>query len=100
MSGTLILHRGARAATLDRIARVATPAPPETWYPIPHLAVLEAVEALRPGATPAAVKGAVARRGEHVVVVGHQPDCGIVAAALGNGETPRFPPAGMIVIDL
>jgi hypothetical protein len=43
MSGNLILHRGARAATLDRIARVATPAPTETWYPIPHLAVLEAV---------------------------------------------------------
>src|SRR3954452_15866427 len=40
----LILHRGAREATLDQIARVATPPPTDTWYPIPHLAVLEAVE--------------------------------------------------------
>src|SRR3954452_5307633 len=40
----LILHRGAREATLDQIARVATPSPTDTWYPIPHLAVLEAVE--------------------------------------------------------
>ena len=41
---TLVLHRGARETTLDRIARVVTPDPTETWYPIPHLDVLEAVE--------------------------------------------------------
>jgi hypothetical protein len=41
---TLVLHRGARETTLDRIARVVTPEPTETWYPIPHLDVLEAVE--------------------------------------------------------
>ena len=44
MSGNLILHRGAREASIDQIARVATPAPTDTWYPLPHLAVLEAVE--------------------------------------------------------
>ena len=44
MSGSLILHRGAREATLDQIARVDTPSPTDTWFPIPHLAVLEAVE--------------------------------------------------------
>jgi hypothetical protein len=44
MSGSLILHRGAREASIDQIARVATPTPTESWYPIPHLAVLEAVE--------------------------------------------------------
>jgi hypothetical protein len=44
MAANLVLHRGAREATLDQIARVATPDPTETWYPIPHIAVLEAVE--------------------------------------------------------
>jgi hypothetical protein len=44
MSGNLILHRGAREATIDQIAQVATPSPTNTWFPIPHLAVLEAVE--------------------------------------------------------
>jgi hypothetical protein len=44
MSSNMILHRGAREATIDQIARVVTPAPTDTWYPIPHLAVLEAVE--------------------------------------------------------
>jgi hypothetical protein len=44
MSANMILHRGAREATIDEIARVVTPAPTDTWYPIPHLAVLEAVE--------------------------------------------------------
>src|SRR4051794_36732472 len=44
MSGSLILHRGAREAPLDQIARVAAPSPTDTWYPIPHVAVLEAVE--------------------------------------------------------
>jgi hypothetical protein len=41
---TLVLHRGARETTLDQIARVITPEPTETWYPIPHVDVLEAVE--------------------------------------------------------
>jgi hypothetical protein len=40
----MILHRGAREATIDEIARVVTPPPTGTWYPIPHLAVMEAAE--------------------------------------------------------
>lgn len=63
-------------------------------------AAVETVGALGPGATPEEVQAAVAGRGEHVVVVGHQPDCGIVAAALGDGEAPSFPPAGMIALEL
>jgi phosphohistidine phosphatase SixA len=57
-------------------------------------------EALRPGATPEAVRKAVSGRGETVVIVGHQPDCGQIAAALGDGTEPRFPPAGVHVVDL
>jgi phosphohistidine phosphatase len=60
----------------------------------------EADDRLAPGATPEAVREAIAGRGETVVVVGHQPDCGRVAASLTGGEEPRFPPAGTAVIDL
>lgn len=55
---------------------------------------------LAPGATADDVRAAVAGRGQTVVVVGHQPDCGRVAAALGGGEEPRFPPAGHAVVEL
>jgi len=46
------------------------------------------------------VKAAAAERGETVIVVGHQPDCGRIAAALTGGEEPRFAPAGVLAIDL
>jgi phosphohistidine phosphatase len=57
-------------------------------------------ERLAPGATEEDVRAAVAGRGETVVVVGHQPDCGRIAAALGGGEEPRFPAAGCVALDL
>jgi phosphohistidine phosphatase len=60
----------------------------------------ETDERLAPGATAEGVREAVADRGDRVVVVGHQPDCGRIAAALRGGEEPRFPPAGMAVIEL
>ena len=57
-------------------------------------------DALRPGATADDVREAVAGRGETVLVVGHQPDCGQIAAELGDGVEPSFPPAGVVVLDL
>ena len=60
----------------------------------------EADERLAPGATADTLQEALSGRGESVVVVGHQPDCGQIAAALRGGEEPRFPPAGMAVIEL
>jgi phosphohistidine phosphatase SixA len=57
-------------------------------------------ERLAPGATAAAVKAAAGERGETVVVVGHQPDCSQIAAALTGGPEPAFPPGGMVAIDL
>ena len=60
----------------------------------------EADERLAPGATAESVKAAVSERGETVVVIGHQPDCGRIAAALMGGEEPPFPPAGVLAIDL
>ena len=60
----------------------------------------EADERLAPGATAEDVRAAAGGRGETVVVVGHQPDCGRIAAALTGRDEPRFPPAGMLAIDL
>jgi phosphohistidine phosphatase len=61
---------------------------------------VESVDELAPGATAEDVTQAVAGRGETVVVVGHQPDCGRIAAALSGGEEPPFPTAGLAVIEL
>lgn len=60
----------------------------------------EADERLAPGANSADARAAAAGRGERVVLVGHQPDLGRIAAALTGGDEPGFPTAGMAVIDL
>jgi phosphohistidine phosphatase len=60
----------------------------------------EADDRLAPGASAESVRELVAGRGETVVVVGHQPDCGRIAAAFGDGDEPAFPPAGACVVEL
>jgi phosphohistidine phosphatase len=60
----------------------------------------EPSDALAPGASAATVQSAIEGRGETVIVVGHQPDCGQIAAKLGDGTEPRFPPAGMVELHL
>ena len=55
---------------------------------------------LAPGATLEDVREAVEGRGDQVIVVGHQPDCGQIAAALTGGPEPRFPAGGLVVLDL
>ena len=55
-------------------------------------------ERLAPGATAESVRAAVAERGETVVVIAHQPDCGRIATELAGGPEPAFPPAGMLAI--
>jgi phosphohistidine phosphatase SixA len=60
----------------------------------------EADERLAPGATAESVRAAVAGRGDEVVLVGHQPDCGRIAAELSGGPEPAFPPAGLVVLEL
>jgi phosphohistidine phosphatase len=57
-------------------------------------------ERLAPGATPDEVLAAAGGRGETVLVVGHQPDCGRAASALGGVPEPPFPPGGMAVVQL
>jgi phosphohistidine phosphatase len=60
----------------------------------------EPSDALAPGATADSVRSAVTGRGETVIVVGHQPDCGRIAAELGDGTEPAFPPAGVVELRL
>ena len=55
---------------------------------------------LAPGATAEDVRAVAEGRGETVVVVGHQPDCSQIAAALTGGPEPAFAPAGMLAIEL
>jgi phosphohistidine phosphatase len=62
--------------------------------------VAEPDERLAPGATSDDVRAAVAGRGETIVVVGHQPDCGQIAAAISGGEPPPFPAAGVCELEL
>ncbi|HET8527525.1 MAG TPA: histidine phosphatase family protein [Gaiellaceae bacterium] len=57
-------------------------------------------ERLAPGAEPDDVRAAAEGRGETVVVVGHQPDCGRAAAALTGGPEPAFPPCGHVTVEL
>jgi phosphohistidine phosphatase SixA len=60
----------------------------------------ETDDRLAPGATAALLRGAVSGRGDELVVVGHQPDCGVIVAEISGGEPPSFPPAGLAVLEL
>jgi phosphohistidine phosphatase len=60
----------------------------------------EAHERLAPGATPDDIREAARDRGETVLVVGHQPDCGQAVAAFTNGPEPPFPTCGHAVVEL
>ena len=57
-------------------------------------------ERLAPGAAPEDVRAVADGYAGTVVVVGHQPDCGRAAAALGDGTEPAFPPCGHATIEL
>jgi phosphohistidine phosphatase len=56
-------------------------------------------ERLAPGATAAALQGALVGLPGPVAFVGHQPDCSEIALAL-TGVDPGFPTAGMLELEL
>jgi len=60
----------------------------------------EVDDRLAPGASPSDVRESELGRGETVLLVGHQPDCGRAAAALSGGPEPAFPPCGHAVVEL
>lgn len=61
---------------------------------------VEADERLAPGATAETLREAVRGRGQTVLAVAHQPDCGQIAAALTGAEPHRVPPASVLELDL
>ena len=63
-------------------------------------AELRVDERLAPGATLLTLLEAADGLGEPLVAVGHQPDCGEIAAALTGGVPPPYPPAGIAELDL
>jgi phosphohistidine phosphatase len=63
-------------------------------------ATAEPDERLAPGATADDLRAVVAGRGETVVAVGHQPDCGQIAAAISGGPAPQFPAGGVRELEL
>jgi phosphohistidine phosphatase SixA len=74
----------------------------ETADPIARRAgaPLRVDDRLAPGATADGLLEALEGAGDTVVAVGHQPDCGEIAAALTGGPEPPFPTAGVVEIDL
>jgi len=59
----------------------------------------EVDERLAPGASAEDVRDAASGRGDPVLVVGHQPDCGRAVLELAGVEVP-FPPAGSYELEL
>ncbi|HEY4413158.1 MAG TPA: histidine phosphatase family protein [Gaiellaceae bacterium] len=59
----------------------------------------EVDQRLAPGASPDDVRDAAFGRGETVVVVGHQPDCGHAVLELAGVEV-SFPPSGAYELEL
>jgi phosphohistidine phosphatase len=59
----------------------------------------EADERLAPGADADAVREAISERGDTVVIVGHQPDCGEIVLEL-SGRAADFPPGGVAEVEL
>jgi phosphohistidine phosphatase len=55
---------------------------------------------LAPGATADDLRDAARGRGETVVLVAHQPDCGRAVAALTGVAAPPFAPGAFVVVDL
>jgi phosphohistidine phosphatase len=55
---------------------------------------------LAPGATASEARAVAVECAAPVVLVAHQPDCSRIAAELGGGPEPAFPPAGVVRLDL
>jgi phosphohistidine phosphatase SixA len=94
---------GTRLAGLAPAAVICSPLlrARETAEPIAAACGLEAEpdDRLAPGATVDDLRAAAAGRGEPVIAVGHQPDCGEIVLAATGRET-GFPPGGAAELEL
>lgn len=103
MVARLMLHRGARPATRDDLARVATPPRTRTWVPVPHLALLDGVRAAldRAGLAVAAEDHALGRDGDRLfslLRLAGAADAADFAVTVGvrNSHDQSFP-AGLVI---
>ena len=96
MLGELLAEREPDAVVSSPLRRAV-----ETAEALAGAAGLEVMvdERLAPGATVDDLRAAVAGRGETVIAVGHQPDCGEIALAV-TGRELSFPTAGFAELDL
>src|SRR3954447_14493287 len=94
-------HLRAEAGSVDAVLSSPLLRARETANAIARELGIEAepIDLLAPGATETDLLAAVEGRGETVVTVGHQPDCGNIAAAL-HGVQPAFPPGACVRLDL
>jgi phosphohistidine phosphatase SixA len=94
--GLLLAEREPNAVVSSPLKRAV-----ETAEALADAAGLEVAvdERLAPGATVDDLRAAVAGRGETVIAVGHQPDCGEIALAV-TGRELSFPTAGFAELDL
>jgi phosphohistidine phosphatase len=109
-----LTEEGKRQARALAKRLAAEAAPPEAVRTSPLLRARQTGEAiaraagvrsepddrLAPGATAEDVRAVISDCGRTVAVVGHQPDCGQIAAALTGGQEPRFPAGGVVEIEL
>ena len=88
----LATHLGAEGASPDAVVSSPLLRARETADEVARALGVRAEvdERLAPGATADDVRAAIAGRGFTVVLVGHEPDCGRVAAELGGGEERPF----------
>ena len=70
------------------------------WIPVQRQNGAVDIGMQRLDATTENLRRAISGRGETVVAVGHQPDCGRIAAELTGGDEPPFPPGGMVRIEV
>jgi phosphohistidine phosphatase len=96
-----VLAERLRGTPIDAVVSSPLLRARETAEPVARAAGVEPEtdERLAPGATADDFRDVVAGRGNTVVVVGHQPDCGLTVLALTGREVP-FPPGGTAELDL
>jgi phosphohistidine phosphatase len=96
MLGELLAEREPDAIVSSPLLRAV-----ETAEALADAAGLEVVvdERLAPGATLDDLRATVTGRGQTVIAVGHQPDCGEIALAV-TGRELSFPTAGFAELDL
>jgi len=103
MTPKLMIHCGGREVVREELAQVGTPAPTETWHPIPHDRLFAEVEQslLRNDLRIVGEQHAIARDGDRYfgllqIANGHNPSDHAWVLGLRNSHDQTFP-AGLVV---